>query len=338
MNEIIDPLVQSIHDLIRLSGSNPDTFDGELITQQIINSLKLMKEGHDTGQLKLITRSLKEMRYAYRIFNQHKGSRIVSIFGSARTPEYHPDYIAAKSFSTKMASEGWMCMTGAANGIMKAGLEGLDPSKSFGLSIRLPFEMTANSVIEGDEKHIVFRYFFTRKLMFLGHSDALAAFPGGFGTMDELYEALTLIQTGKSPVIPIVLVEGESGFYWREWTQYVQHHLLGNGWISSEDQRFYHVATSVEDAVKHVQKFYSRYNSSRYVKDELVIRLNEALTEKQIAYLNVKYRPLIVSDDIRRVDPFDGESDALDLPRIAFKHNHNHFGLLRSMIDDINEF
>ena len=186
-------ILEAIQSLILACGGAPESFDGELITQMIQTSLKLMTEGHDTGQLKLITRSLKEMRHAYRVFNRYEGIRRIGIFGSARTPEDHIDYITARRFSEGIAEKGWMCLTGAANGIMKAGLEGPKKESSFGLSIRLPFEAGVNSVIEGDPKLMVFRYFFTRKLMFISHSDAVAVFPGGFGTLDELFEVLTLM-------------------------------------------------------------------------------------------------------------------------------------------------
>lgn len=330
------PVLEKIHSLIESCGADPASFEADLITQIIQNSLRLISGGYDIGQLKVITRSLKEMRYAYRIFNRYKNRPCISIFGSARTPENHPDYAAAKTFSALMAKDGWMCITGAANGIMKAGLEGAPKDSGFGLSIRLPFEVPTNTVIAGDPKLIIFRYFFTRKLMFMSHSHALAAFPGGVGTLDELFEMLTLIQTGKTNVIPIVLVEGEGGSYWQEWRQYMQENLLKNGWISPEDERLYYLAAGPEDAVEHVLKFYSRYHSSRYVKDMLVIRLQSRLQDQQIEILNKKYKKLIASGKIESSPPFPEETDHLDLPRLAFQHTRNHFGLLRMLIDDIN--
>lgn len=333
-----EPIVAKIHEMITLCGGDPLTFDSDLVTQMIQNSLRLMIERHDTGQLKLISRSIKEMRYAYRIFNKYKESHCISIFGSARTPEDHPDYLAAVQFSTRMAELGWMCITGAANGIMKAGHEGPKKEQSFGLSIRLPFESPANAVIEGDPKLINFRYFFTRKLMFMSHSSAMAAFPGGFGTMDELFEMLTLIQTGKANIIPIVLIEGTEGHFWEAWQKYLREHLLENGWISDEDQNFYFRAKNPEDAVQHILTFYRRYHSSRYVKDNLVIRLLEPLTEEQMALLNQKYDILVEKGSIEVVEPYFEEIDHLDLPRIAFQHTKKDFGMLRKMIDEINLF
>jgi len=328
----------SIDDLITLAGGNAETLEGQFIAQIIETSLKLVDEGHDTGQLKLISRSLKELRYAYRVFNAYKGVRRISIFGSARTSEDHPDYLAAKKFSEGIANHEWMCITGAANGIMKAGLEGASRESSFGLSIRLPFEVPTNTVIEGDPKLIVFRYFFTRKLMFMSHSDAVAVFPGGVGTLDELFEVLTLIQTGKSNIIPVVLMEGESGVYWKNWKHYLQEHLLANGWISKSDLNLFYMATSYQDGVDHILKFYRRYHSSRYVDDMLVVRMLEPITAKQIALLNKKFSFLVESGKIEASGPLPGESDHLHLPRLVFHHIRSDFGGVRALIDAINDF
>jgi uncharacterized protein (TIGR00730 family) len=329
---------QAIRNLIEMFDKPSSTFEASLVIEMIESSLKLLLENYDTGQLKLINRSLKEMRHAYRIFNKFKNARCISIFGSARTPEDHPDYVAAKTFSTEIARHGWMCITGAANGIMKAGLEGSQREYSFGLSIRLPFEVPTNTVIEGDPKLIVFRYFFTRKLMFLTHSDAAAVFPGGFGTLDELFEILTLIQTGKANIIPVVLVEGDKGVYWRDWKKYIDHHLLANGWISPEDLHLFYIAKSVDDAIDHVQKFYRRYHSSRYVGNRLVLRLNQELTDQQVKKLNEEYVILLAEGKIEKCGAFPEETDHRELPRLVFCHTHQDFGLLRDMIDSINDF
>ncbi len=333
-----DEIQSVIQKLIVTAGGDPETFEAELVKQIIETAIKLLNEKHDLGQLKVITRSIKEMRHAYNIFTQYKTGPCISIFGSARTPEDHPDYQAAKIFSTDLAKEGWMCITGAANGIMKASAEGPQKEQSFGLSIRLPFETPTNTLIEGDPKLIHFRFFFTRKLMFMSHSQALAAFPGGFGTMDEVFEMLTLIQTGKSNIIPIVLIEGVDGTYWRDWQNYVKDHLLRNRWISPEDERLFFVAQSPQDGVKHILKFYSRYHSNRYVKDTLVIRLLTALTPEQIELLNDKYKILLASGSIQASSPLPGENDHLELPRLAFHHTRRDFAILRMMIDEINNF
>ena len=279
------------------------------------------------------------MRYAYRVFNKYAGAYRVSIFGSARTPENHPDYQAAKNFSKKMADLGWMCITGAAMGIMKAGLEGSTPEARFGLSIQLPFESAASAYLEGDPKLIIFRYFFTRKLMFLSHSQAVAVFPGGFGTLDELFEVLTLMQTGKSTIIPVILLESGDGSYWQHWEHYMHKHLLVNGWISPEDHHFYYICTSIDKAVEHITHFYRRYHSSRYVKDLLVIRMRSTLTQEQIDQLNQQFSSLIANGSMwLSEEALPEEDDALDLPRLIFAHTRNQFGLVRKLIDQINDF
>lgn len=331
-------IMQKIKELLVFVGANPNLPEADLIGQMIYTSLRMVNEGFDRGQLKLMTRSLKEMRYAYSVFNEHRIGRCVSIFGSARTPESHPDYQTAKNFSSVMAAKGWVCMTGAADGIMRAGLEGVPKNSGFGLSIRLPFESTMHALLAGDPKLINFRYFFTRKLMFLSHSDAVAAFPGGVGTQDELFEVLTLMQTGRSNIIPLVLLEGGQGHYWQAWEHYIQNNLLANGLISAEDQYLYYRAPGVQEAVDHIQQFYRRYHSSRYVKDTLVIRLLTPLTASQIAILNHEFPSLIKEGNIYATNPLPDENDHLELPRIAFEHNHKFFGLLRAMIDRINAF
>ncbi len=331
-------IMQKIQELILLAGKNPSELATDLIQQIIYSSLKMLDERYDRGQLKLMTRAFKEMRYAYSIFNQYRGKKCVSLFGSARTPSSHPDYQTAKAFSAAMAAQNWVCMTGAAQGIMQAGLEGAPKGDSFGLSIRLPFEEVTHTLLSGDPKLINFRYFFTRKLMFLSYSDALAAFPGGVGTQDELFEALTLMQTGRSNIVPLVLLEGEGGGYWSAWEHYLTHHLLAKGFISPEDCRLYYRAPSVEAAAAHILHFYKRYHSNRYVRDLLVLRLLTPLSEEQIAALNREFVPLIQEGGLYSTPSLPEEDDHLDLPRLAFQHNRRHYGLLRALIDRINDF
>ena len=306
-------------------------------------ALKLLGDGLDLGQVKLLELALKEMRRSYRLFNRYRGVRKVSIFGSARTPETHPDYHAAREFGRLMAAESWMAITGAGDGIMKAGHEGPTREASFGLSIRLPFETNANEVIAGDDKLLSFRYFFTRKLMFVSHSDAVAVFPGGFGTMDEIFEVLTLVQTGKSPLVPIVLVEGagpdgQPAGYWKRWEFGVVENLLSQGWISKEDPGLYEFASSPADAVQRILRFYHRYHSSRYVGDDLVIRLKRPLAPAQVDELDREFRPLIKTGRIEQVGEVEGESEHPGLPRLRFHFAKRGFGTLRRLVNRINEF
>lgn len=306
-------------------------------------ALRTLGDGLDIGQFKVMERALREMRSAYRVFNRYKGVRKISIFGSARTPEHHPDYDAAREFGRIMAAEGWMAITGAGMGIMKAGHEGPSRDASFGLSIRLPFETNANDIIKGDPKLINFKYFFTRKLMFVSHSDAVACFPGGFGTMDEIFETLTLIQTGKSHPLPVVLVEGSGPDgkprgYWKRWEEGVVHNLLESGWISKEDCSLYEIASGPADAAERVIRFYRRYHSSRYVGDTFVVRVKRPLSARQVEQLNDEFSHLVKTGTVtQQMTPFEGEDDHVHLPRVAFHHTRRGFGHIRRFIDRMNE-
>jgi uncharacterized protein (TIGR00730 family) len=335
-----DPAVQArISGLIAdVTGAGPTSFEHRLVRDLLTASLKLIPDGRDTGELKLIAAAVKELRYAYRVFAQYEGVKKITIFGSARTPENHPDYAAAVEFSRLMAAKGWMSITGAGDGIMKAGHEGPGRDASFGVAIRLPFETSANTVIAGDEKLINFRYFFTRKLMFLSQCDAVALFPGGFGTMDEAFEVLTLIQTGKSSMVPVVLLEGKGIPYWDLWQDFIKARLLNNGMISEEDLNLYTICHKPAQAVEVVERFYRTYHSSRYVRDDLVIRMNHAISDGAVRTLNDEFAGLVRTGQIVQRGAYAEESDHVELPRLAFTHTRHKYGLVRRLIDRINDF
>jgi uncharacterized protein (TIGR00730 family) len=320
------------------TGVKPSHEARELVAEIMLSGLKLVADGADTGQLKLVRTSLKEMRHAYRIFNPYRGTRKISIFGSARTPPSDPDYAMAREFSRLIAEAHMMVITGAGDGIMKAGHEGPEVDKCFGLRIRLPFEAGANSVIDGDPKLINFRYFFTRKLMFMAHSDAVAVFPGGFGTQDELFEALTLIQTGKSNLVPVVLLEHEGGDYWRNWEEGCVLPLARRRLISPEDRGLYSIHTDPAAAVAELVGFYRRYHSMRFVGKDLVLRLHTPLGDDELARLEREFRADLCEKDstFRRVEAFEEEEEHRDLPRIAFRFNRRAWSRLRALIDAIN--
>jgi uncharacterized protein (TIGR00730 family) len=299
--------------------------------------LKLIPDGRDTGELKLMTAAVKELRYAYRVFGQYRDPHKVTIFGSARTPPGHPDYAAAVEFSKIMAAQGWMVITGAGGGIMHAGHLGPGRAASFGVAIRLPFETTANEVIAGDEKLIHFRYFFTRKLMFMSQAEAVALFPGGFGTMDEAYEALTLVQTGKTSIIPIVMLEGAGGDYWKQWLRWTREGLLSRGLISPEDENLFYIARDPADAAAHIARFYRNFHSCRYVRDDFVIRLRAPLAAEDVARLASEFAVLIKQGTLEQQGPREGEDDFLELPRLVFHHTRHKFGLMRKLIDRVND-
>lgn len=316
---------------------NTEDFDRKLVGELVASGLKLLPDGRNRGELKLMTAAFKELRYAYRVFGRYAHAHKVTIFGSARTPEDHPDFVSCVDFSKGMAEAGWMVITGAGDGIMKAGHVGPGKSASFGVAIRLPFETTANSVIHGDEKLIHFRYFFTRKLMFLSQAEAVALFPGGFGTMDEAYETLTLVQTGKSGMVPIVMLEGKGGGYWDEFHSFARNALLSRQMISEDDTALYYHAKNPHDAVRHILDFYRNYHSSRYVGDDLVIRVRRHLEPEHLATLNEEYARLVKTGQIRQCGPLEQEDEFLDLPRITFTHTKHDFGLVRKLIDRINQ-
>jgi hypothetical protein len=320
------------------TGVTPSHEARELVAEIMLSGLKLVADGADMGQLKLVRTALKEMRHAYRIFNPYRGTRKISIFGSARTPPSDPDYALAREFSRLIAEAHMMVITGAGDGIMKAGHEGPDVERCFGLRIRLPFEAGANTVIDGDPKLINFRYFFTRKLMFMAHSDAVAVFPGGFGTQDELFEALTLIQTGKSHLVPVVLLEHEGGDYWRNWEDGCVLPLARRRLISPEDRGLYSIHTDPAAAVAELAGFYRRYHSMRFVGRDLVLRLHTPITDEELGALERDFRADLCDKDstFRRVEAFAEEEEHRDLPRLAFRFNRRAWSRLRALIDAIN--
>ncbi|MFT3684424.1 MAG: TIGR00730 family Rossman fold protein [Phycisphaerales bacterium] len=336
----IDTLISEV-----APGTTPDSMKGRLVKDLIVNALKLIPDERDTGEIKLITAAVKELRYAYRVFGQYPEPHKVTIFGSARTPKTHPDYAAAVEFGRLMAEQGWMSITGAGGGIMEAGHEGPGKEKSFGVAIRLPFETTANAVIAGDSKLITFRYFFTRKLMFVSQAEAVALFPGGFGTMDEAFESLTLVQTGKAAMLPVVLVQGKGETYWEQFITFVKEGLLTRGWISAEDLSLFKLCATPREAADHILKFYRVYHSARYVKDDLVIRTKRPLQQRDIDALSERFASLIKKPEnggttggrIIQRGPFDVETDHRDLPRLVFTHTRYHYGKIRQLIDAINE-
>lgn len=331
-----------IIELLDMVAGRADDYQAKLVRELITAALKLIPDGRDTGELKLMTATMKELRYAYRVFGLYPDKHKVTIFGSARTPEDHPDYKSAVEFSKLMAQAGWMSITGAGDGIMKAGHEGPGREASFGVAIHLPFETSANEYITGDEKLINFRYFFTRKLMFLSQAEAVVCFPGGFGTLDETFETLTLVQTGKASMVPIVFIdgdrEGDNGSYWQGWDRYVRQQLAHRGWISEEDFNLYYIAKDPKDAADHIFNFYKNYHSSRYVRDELVIRINKKLRDEDIATLNKEFSVLVKAGEIVQRGALTQERDHLALPRIVFTHTRYKFGLVRKLIERINSF
>lgn len=333
-------LNERIEDLIRAAsreGTEPE--DAELIRQVLTTGIHLLRDGTSRAELKLVNSALKELRHAFRVFEPWEEKRKVAIFGSARTSPDHPDYRHAYAFARAMTDHGWMSITGAGDGIMGAAQGGAGRASSFGVNIRLPFEQAANETIAGDEKLINFRYFFTRKVVFVKESHAIALFPGGFGTHDEGLEALTLIQTGKSEMVPVVFVDAPGSTYWRDWMVWVETHLRDRGLISPDDMNLFRVTDSVDEAVAEIEGFYRNYHSSRFLEGKLVLRLHEAPSDEQLEALNDEFAPLLASGRIERVEPHEEEHPLLsDLPRLCLHFDRRRVGLLRALIDRLNGF
>ena len=335
-----DPEVRRrIEELIACKGGshNPD-----LVADIIENALKLLHDVEDRGDVRVIQTAVRELRYAFRLFAPYADIPKVSIFGSARTEPGKADYKQAVEFARRIAAAGWMVITGAGGGIMQAGHEGAGPERSFGANIHLPWEQDANPIIQRDKKLITFRYFFTRKLTFVRHADALVLFPGGFGTLDEGYEALTLMQTGKSKLRPLVLLNPPGSTYWKTWDQNVREHLLRNHLINPEDLRLYQILDDVEEAVRFITRFYRNYHSMRFVKGLLVIRLKNPPAPSAIRALNEDFADIVEPGGVpfQAIEPTPEEREdeqLLSLPRMAFGFNRRDYGRLRELIDVLNK-
>jgi uncharacterized protein (TIGR00730 family) len=313
--------------------------EARIALETISTAIKLAGDDFARLDRKIVNSTLKELRYAFRVFAPYVGIRKVSIFGSARTARDLPEYETARDFAAEIAKEGWMVITGAGPGIMEAGHEGAGGEKSFGANIRLPMEAKPNQVIAEDEKLINFKYFFTRKLTFIKEADAFVLFPGGFGTLDEAFELLTLTQTGKTDLHPIVMLDQPGGTYWHAFDRYVRDELLLRGLISEPDVDLYRIADKPAEAVEEITQFYRVYHSQRIVDGKLVLRLNHDLSDADLNGLVSEFSPTLCSG-IERVSTSKMErrdNDAPDLPRIALDLKWESAGLLRRFIDRLNE-
>jgi uncharacterized protein (TIGR00730 family) len=330
-------LVARLEELIENRESYPGS---ELFLQMFERVLRLVGDETYSADLKMLNHALLELRYAFKVFAPYRSVRKVSVFGSARTAKDRLEYRLAEQFSNQVTGRGYMVITGAGPGIMEAAQGGAGRARSFGVNIRLPFESKANEVIENDPKLIHFKYFFTRKVCFLKETDAIVIFPGGFGTHDEAFESLTLVQTGKSDLVPIVFVDRPGGTYWSSWLDYIRTHLRDEGYIDGFDESLFHVTDSAEDAVEVVTGFYRNYHSTRYVRPLQVIRMKEPVEDSLLERLNREFSDIIVSGKIERLPAaLEAEKDeplTADLHRIAFRFDRKSYGRLRELIDMLN--
>lgn len=312
----------------------------EIIREMIIASLKAGQEDDGGADLKLMSASAKEMRFTAKAFRPYSHLRKVTVFGSARTLPHAKVYQLAKRLGERLAQAGYMVITGGGAGIMQAVHEGAGPALSFGVNIRLPFEQKANPVIEGDSKNITYKYFFNRKVAFLKECDAIAVFPGGFGTLDEGMEALTLVQTGKRNPVPILLMEEPGGTYWERWIAFVEQELLDRGYIGPSDAALFERVDSVNGVLERVNRFYFRYHSLRYVGDVLVIRLTSVLDARRVEDLKAEFADILRPGggmvQSGALPEEDDEPEIVHLPRLILDFKRENFGRLRQLIDGIN--
>ena len=312
----------------------------EHVADMVMTALKLGRDQTTTADLKLFSRSLRELRYAANAFAPYRQIRKVVVFGSARTAPTELEYLAAEEFSRRMhADHGYMTITGGGEGIMGAAQRGAGRENSFGLNIRLPFEQRANETIHGDPKLINFNYFFTRKLNFLKETHAVALFPGGFGTMDEGFEVLTLMQTGKARILPVVCVDKPGGRYWETWQRFLREDLLRLGLISPDDFHLFKMTHNVDDAIAEIVQFYRVFHSYRWVGQRLVLRLEKKLRPLEIVQLNRDFADILVGGEIVQsaaLPEEQNEPDIADLPRLVLLPKRENFGRIRQLIDAVN--
>ena len=334
-----DPeLDDAVVDLVRRAGAEPRNED--LIFELVASALRLARDRADRGDLKIANAALKEMRYSFHVFEPYRTARKVAIFGSARTQPDDPLYHQARRFARAIADQDWMVITGAGPGIMEAGIEGAGPERAFGVSIQLPFESVSSQFLADDPKLVNFRYFFTRKLAFIKESDGVVLLPGGFGTLDEAFELLTLVQTGKAQPCPIVLLDIPGGTYWNTWKSFVVDELIQRGLVSDEDLDLIFVTDDVDEAVRETVEFFANYTSQRFVDGRLVLRLQRAPDDATLAELTSEFADIITRGEIERIDAAPAEVadvDHLECERIAFWFDRHGWSRLRHLIDRLND-
>ncbi|MGL5134913.1 MAG: LOG family protein [Planktothrix sp.] len=325
-------------DIIQLVDKLPNLKHKKWISRSLSSLVRMAGEEFETLDWKIISASLLDLERGFQIFYPYRHVRKICIFGSARIQCDTPEYQMAADFAQSVTQQGFMVLTGGGGGIMQAGNEGAGLDLSFGLNIQLPFEQSSNPYIQGNKKAIMFKYFFTRKLFFLRESDALAMFPGGFGTLDETFECLTLIQTGKFGPAPLILVDRPGGDYWYDLNQFIEKQMLNRGLISPDDPSFYTITDDLSVASEAIASFYRVYHSSRNVKDKYVMRLKSELSDQQVEQLNTEFHDMLSKGRIEKAQclPEEMGDDTEQLPRLTFHFNQRRVGRLYQMIYMIN--
>ena len=333
----MDDLADLKNDLLATIDRLPSMTHGKWIQRALETILRLSETEIDRLDWKILSASIGDMERAFQVFHPYRHVRKVAVFGSARTNDTAPEYQLAYDFAQAITQQGFMTITGAGGGIMAAANAGAGAENSFGLNIQLPFEQGANKYISGDPKSIPFKYFFTRKLFFLRESDAVALFPGGFGTQDEALETLTLCQTGRYGPVPMVLIDRPGGTYWRDWDSYLRKNLAATGLIGVGDLNLYTITDDIQVAAEVIRTFYQVYHSSRYVGEQFVIRLKMAISDRDLELLNREFGGLVTSGEIVQTTALADElEDSAHLPRLVFKFDRRDFGKLYQMIGKIN--
>ncbi|MBI4687094.1 MAG: TIGR00730 family Rossman fold protein [Nitrospirae bacterium] len=333
------PVDEAIDRLFTLAGGIKHP---ELVREMILAALKASQEDASKVGLRLMNSTMKEMRFTEKIFGAYSDIKKVTVFGSARTEPHEPVYEMASSFGQKLAKAGYMVITGAGGGIMHAVNEGAGPESSFGVNIQLPFEQKPNPVLAGNPRLITYRYFFNRKVAFIKEADAVALFPGGFGTLDEAMETLTLLQTGKRYPMPLILIDEPSGTYWCKWLKFFKEELLQQGYISEPDFYLFERVDSIDEAIARINRFYRRYHSMRFVNGKLAIRLSSAIDDKSIEKLNADFSDILTAGGKISLSPaLPDESDEPEIShllRLMLDFNCKDYGRLRCLIDTVNSF
>ena len=335
-----EKLDRQLEDLVRdaVASHSGHDHDEAMVREMIVSILKMHRDDTERGDLKIVNSALKELRYSFLVFSRYRETPKVTVYGSARTAPENPNYELAAEFANLMAdTHQWMVVTGAGPGIMEAGNLGAGTDYGFGVNIRLPFEADPNPYVH-ESRLINFKYFFTRKLMFVKESDAFAVFPGGFGTQDETFELLTLIQTGKSDLHPVVLMEAEGTNYWGEWFKFVEA-LRDQGMIAPDDLSLFTYTNNAEEAAAEIRRFYNNYHSQRYVEGKLILRLKHEPSDAMVAQLNDEFGDIVVKGVIEKITATPAEiatDDNVSLPRIRLHFDRRHLGRLRLMLDRLN--
>ncbi|MNZ35779.1 putative lysine decarboxylase [compost metagenome] len=323
----------------QLNQLSPNSPNIPIYRDMILTVLRMAQEDHNRWNAKITLQALRELEHAFRVLEQFKGRRKVTVFGSARTPVEHPLYAQARELGEKLAQSNLMVITGAGGGIMAAAHEGAGRDHSLGFNITLPFEQHANPTVGGTANLLSFHFFFTRKLFFVKEADALVLCPGGFGTLDEALEVLTLIQTGKSPLVPVVLLDAPGGTFWEGALDFIRNQLEANRYILPNDLKLIRLVYTAEEAVTQINQFYSNFHSSRWLKNQFVIRMNHPLNERALEHMQEAFADLCLNDHFHQHAYSGEEHDEAQfshLARLAFTFSARDHGRLRELVDYIN--